>query len=214
MAQAQAATTTIGESEIRLRPPWLVALLEIVSENLYEVWWYARTWMELKRARSDPSMHPVWHTLAMFVPIYGLFRLHAHYRVLNETAASAGATDRTSPGLMVILAIVRGVAGAIAVSIAVSIIMPVMVDMVNAIAANPKAPPLTPTFVMPPSLLLLSLAGIAIGAWQLYRGQEVLNAYYVTRPAAPAPAVLTLEWVFVALFALRFLSDLLQYVRR
>jgi len=26
--------------------------------------------------------------------------------------------------------------------------------------------------------------------------------------------VLTLEWVFVALFALRFLSDLLQYVRR
>ena len=214
MAQAPVAAVAVGESDIRPRPPWLVALLEFLSENLYEIWWYGRSWWELQRARNDPSMRPVWHALAIYVPIYGLFRLHAHYRVLNETASGAGATDRVSPGLMVVLAVARGCIGAIVTWIVLSVTIPAMLDAVNAAAAvRPGVVPPTPTIALPPSAFVLTLVANAIGVWQLYRGQEVLNAYYATRPAAPAPRVLTIEWLFVTLFALRFLSDAVQYAR-
>jgi hypothetical protein len=213
VAQAPVAAVAVGESEIRPRPPWLVALLEFLSENLYELWWFWRSWWELQRERKDPSMRPVWHALAMYVPIYGLFRLHAHYRVLNETAAAAGATDRVSPGLMVVLAIVRACIGSIAGWIILSVSIPAMLDALNAASADPSVVPVTPPIALPPAVFLLTLVSFAIGSWQLYRGQEVLNAYYATRPAPPAPRALTIEWVFVALFALRFLSDALQYTR-
>jgi len=214
VTQAPIAAAAIGESEIRPRPPWLVALLELLSENLYEVWWYGRSWWELQRARNDPSMRPVWHALAMYVPIYGLFRLHAHYRVLNETAAGAGATDRVSPSLMVALAVVRAFIGGVAAWMVLSVTIPAMIDLINAAAtATPGVVPATPRIALPPSVFVLTLVGFAIGVWQLYRGQEILNAYYATQPAAPAPRVLSIEWFFVVLFALRFLSDALQYAR-
>jgi hypothetical protein len=213
VAQAQTAAVAVGESEIRLRPPWLVALLEFASENTYEIWWYGRTWWELKRARNDPSMRPVWHALALYVPIYGLFRLHAHYRVLSETAAMAGATDRVSPGLMVVLAIVRACIGALVSGVVLSVTVPVVLDTFNRALANPSVAPLTPAIALPPWLFFAGLIGVAVGAWQLYRGQQVLNAYYATGAGAPAPRALTIEWVFVVLFALRFLNDLLTYLR-
>jgi hypothetical protein len=115
---------------------------------------------------------------------------------------------------MVVLAVVRALIGGVAAWMVLSVTIPAMLDLINAAAtATPGVVPATPRIALPPSVFVLTLVGFAIGVWQLYRGQEILNAYYATRPAAPAPRALTIEWFFVVLFALRFLSDALQYAR-
>lgn len=203
---ANVAAAGVAQEQIRPRPLWMVAALTFLSQAAYEFWWYGRTWWELKRARNDPSMHPVWHALAMYVPIYGLFRLHAHFRTLNEVAAGAQVTERADPMLMVLLAIARGAIGIVAASLAA----PAVIEQVLT-AARTGIPAVGVT--LPQGVALAVLLGFAIAAWQLYRGQQVLNAYYRSVASATAPRVLALEWIFLILFALRFLADFSAYAR-
>jgi hypothetical protein len=88
---------TCGPAHRRVRPLWLVAALNLATFNLYTVYWLYATWRELKTERADPTMHPVWHALAAFVPVYNLFRLHAHVRVVREQAVAAGVATALSP---------------------------------------------------------------------------------------------------------------------
>src|SRR5215207_11023344 len=78
-------TTTLAPSwPIRQRPTWVVFLLTIFTLGLYWPIWFAQTWSELKRVVRDPGMSPVWHGLSLAVPIYNLFRVHAHFRTIND----------------------------------------------------------------------------------------------------------------------------------
>lgn len=97
-------TSAASESETHpyRRPLWLVAALTIATFGLYWFYWVGKSWAEMKREVRDPGMDPIGHTLAMVVPIYGLFRLHAHFRVLNELLERVGATRRVEPSLAVI----------------------------------------------------------------------------------------------------------------
>ena len=68
----------------RHRFPLLVALLTFLTAGLYGLAWLGLTWSEMKHQIRDPKMFPLWHALSLMVPVYGLFRLHAQYRIINE----------------------------------------------------------------------------------------------------------------------------------
>src|SRR6185503_6026260 len=75
-----AGSTTEPKTWRAIQSPWLVGALVIATFNLYAMWWLGRTWWQLKQEDGDAGKHPVWHALAMLVPIYGYFRFHAHMR--------------------------------------------------------------------------------------------------------------------------------------
>lgn len=62
--------------------PWLVGALVVTTFGLYAFWWAARTWAQIKAEDGDRRKRPVWHALALVVPIYGFFRFHAHIRAI------------------------------------------------------------------------------------------------------------------------------------
>jgi hypothetical protein len=79
-----------------------VVLLSVVSSGLYFFYWLYLTWKHLE-SETGEIHYPVWHTLTLFVPIYGLFRLHRHVSVIQGLALGAGVETSLSPGLAVVL---------------------------------------------------------------------------------------------------------------
>jgi hypothetical protein len=90
----QAATL----ADARKRPVWTVFLLTAGTLSIYFFVHLGLMWAEMKRARADPSMNPVGHAFAQFVPIYGWFRFYAHVRTLNEMLEEAGSAQRIAAG--------------------------------------------------------------------------------------------------------------------
>lgn len=82
----------------RKRPLWAVFLLTAGTSSFYFFVHLGLMWAEMKRARQDPTMKPVGHALAQFVPFYGWFRFHAHIRTLDEMLTAAGSPIRVSAG--------------------------------------------------------------------------------------------------------------------
>jgi hypothetical protein len=82
----------------RKRPLWTVFLLTAGTLSIYFFVHLGLMWAEMKRARADPSMNPVGHAFAQFVPVYGWFRFYAHVRTLNEMLESSGSSQRVAPG--------------------------------------------------------------------------------------------------------------------
>ena len=67
----------------RVRPLWRTVALTLATFSLYYFYWFWTTWCELKHETSDEGMKPFGHMLSLFVPIYQLFRIHAHFRVIR-----------------------------------------------------------------------------------------------------------------------------------
>jgi hypothetical protein len=95
-----------------VQSPWLVAALVIATFNLYAMWWLGRTWSQLKQEDQDQGKHPVWHVLAILVPIYGYFRFHAHMRTIANLAATPEAGATLNPVAMTLAWIVINVLSA------------------------------------------------------------------------------------------------------
>lgn len=95
----------------RVRPWWLIGVLTLSTFSLYVFYWLYTTWRELKTERSDPQMYPFWHVLAMFVPIYNLFRFHAHIRTIRELAQSHRVPTSLSPGWCLVVWMIVGAIG-------------------------------------------------------------------------------------------------------
>ncbi len=55
----------------------------------------------MKRERGDAEMRPLWHALSLVVPFYMIFRVHAHFRTLNELLARVGARKRANLAIAV-----------------------------------------------------------------------------------------------------------------
>ena len=62
-----------------------VLFLTVVSSGLYLFYWFYLTWKQLEPETRE-SHYPVWHTLTLFVPIYGLLRMYRHFSVINGLA--------------------------------------------------------------------------------------------------------------------------------
>jgi hypothetical protein len=98
----------------RKRPLWAVFLLTAGTLSIYFFVHLGLMWAEMKRVRADPSMKPVGHFLAQFVPFYGWFRFHAHVWTLNDMLELSGAALRVSPGWATAAYIVISVTGLVA----------------------------------------------------------------------------------------------------
>src|SRR5438045_8037872 len=88
----------------------------MLTFGVYPIVWVGLSWAEMKRELDDPDMHPVGHALAMLVPIYGLFRLHAHFRTVNCLLAQARCASSVYPD--------RAVIGSIAATILSGVFWP------------------------------------------------------------------------------------------
>jgi hypothetical protein len=81
-----------------VQSPLLVAALVFATFNLYAFWWLGRTWSQIKQEDGDAGKRPVWHALAMVVPVYGYFRFYAHMRAIISIARTPEARAALSPG--------------------------------------------------------------------------------------------------------------------
>ncbi len=78
-----------------------VAILMLLSNGLYAFYWLYLTWKQY-RDRTGARAEPVWHALTLMVPVYGLFRVHAHARAYRDLMLREGLPTSISPGRTVL----------------------------------------------------------------------------------------------------------------
>ena len=135
----------------------------------------------MKRERGDPEMRPLWHALSLVVPFYMIFRVHAHFRTLNELLARAGARKRAN------------------VAIAVGAFAGIPLTFIA--AGNFR------TGLRDGSVLLIAAfwGGVVAGY-----GQHLLNVYLGSRGGAmPVIRVALLEWIALVVFGILMASYVL-----
>ena len=79
-----------------------VIFASLLSAGLYLVYWFYLTWKQLA-TETNERHYPVWHALTLLVPLYSLYRMHEHARVIRELAAHKSITSTVAPGLAVVL---------------------------------------------------------------------------------------------------------------
>lgn len=177
-------------AEARRRPRLLVVLLGLLGNATYAFFWLWMSWRELKRIRGERSMYPFWHAIAIFTfPLYGLFRFHAHFRMIDELLEAARVPVRAGASLLtlvffLLLSLLYG-----------------SVTVAAAAAATGASASLAP----------LSLVVVASGyAYIVGTGQAALNAYYRSLAGVAVPERgHAFEYIFIVLFALVFAGQLL-----
>lgn len=182
-------TVPAAPTDARRRPPVIVGLLGLLGNATYAFFWLWMSWRELKRVRGDASMRPFWHATAVFlVPLYGLFRFHAHFRTIDELLASARVSVRAGAGLLtlVFVLLLAALYGSISLAAAAS--------------ASGATASLTP----------LSFVVVAAGyAYIVGTGQTALNAYYRSLKGVEVPQRgHVFEYLFIGIFALTFAAQI------
>jgi hypothetical protein len=86
VAQGEAAAR---DDEALYIDPLHIIYMSIISAGLYSLYWLFLTWKQLQRETRE-NHHAVWHVLAVYVPIYGLFRTHKHVEVIRDLSLRAG----------------------------------------------------------------------------------------------------------------------------
>ena len=85
-----------------------VLLMTALSYGLYLFYWFYITWKHF-RDHTQAEAYPVWHTLTLFVPIYGLFRTYAHARTFRDLMRDADISGSIKPWLAVVLVVIVAV---------------------------------------------------------------------------------------------------------
>jgi len=175
----------------RRRPPWMVAMLAFLSGGTYSFFWLWRSWLELKRVVRRPSMHPFWHAVATLVPLYGLFRFHEHFRVLDDLLRRAGVGVRAGAALLTLIYVLLAALSYISLAIAL--------DAGGGVTRG----------LGPLSLLVIGAAN----AYVISVGQIALNAHYRSRAEAEVPQrAHAFEWIFLVIFIGTFLYQLMTAI--
>ena len=89
-----------------------VTTMCVISGGLYFIYWFYLTWKQY-RDQTGEEAYPVWHALTLFVPIYALFRVHAHFRSFLELMHRREVDSSLIPAYAVIVAIITSVLGSI-----------------------------------------------------------------------------------------------------
>ena len=85
-----------------------VLLMTVLSYGLYLFYWFYLTWKHY-RDHTRSEAYPIWHALTLLVPIYGLFRTHAHMRSYKELMLNAGLITNISAGWAVVLVLIAAI---------------------------------------------------------------------------------------------------------
>lgn len=96
--------------------PTRILVMAVLSFGLYLLYWFYLTWKQY-RDHTGREAFPVWHALTLLVPIYGLFRTHAHVRSFKELMENSGVANTLSPGWAVGLVALSGVLDAISFNV-------------------------------------------------------------------------------------------------
>jgi hypothetical protein len=91
-----------------LLSPARIVLMSVLSYGSYLLYWFYLTWKHY-RTYTGRDAYPVWHALTLFIPIYGLFRTHAHVRSFKELMAGAAVATTLNTALAVWLMIISTV---------------------------------------------------------------------------------------------------------
>ena len=87
-----------------------VLFMTILSFGLYFFYWSYLTWKQYQE-QTDHEAYPVWHALALLVPIYQFFRFHFHVRSFEELLLKSGHTSYLGAGAAVALLVVITILG-------------------------------------------------------------------------------------------------------
>ena len=107
---ASGSQGAVADTAVRISMTRIVALSAVTFSGMYFYYWLYLTWKQLQGETRDVH-YPVWHALTMFVPVYGLFRLHRHMGVIQALALGAGVTTSFAPSLAVVLIVLTWVLG-------------------------------------------------------------------------------------------------------
>ena len=127
-----------------------IVVLSIVTSGVYILYWLYRTWKQLQPETGDVH-YPVWHAATMFVPVYGLFRLHRHLSVIQELAQKREVESLMPPMLGVTV---------------------MSLYWLLALVSGNQQDPMT--------ILLMSIIGLALVTTLMARAQKTLNAYWTS----------------------------------
>ena len=102
---------TVSDAKVRMDviiDPARIIVLSILSFGLYFFYWFYLTWKHY-RDYTRTENYPIWHALTLFVPIYYLFRAHAHIRSFKELMAEKSMPSNLRPGLFVVLVAISAI---------------------------------------------------------------------------------------------------------
>lgn len=193
-APVPAAATSVLAAP-RQRAPAMVAALAFLSGGTYTWFWLWRSWLEMKHILQERSMRPFWHAVATVVPLYGLFRVHEHFRVLDELLKRAGIPVRAGAALLTLIYVFLVLVTYWGIAYGLSL------RSLEALTAQAGSVPASRQALAPLSLVVVAMAQ----AYVVASGQFALNAYYRSRTDLEVPLrTHGLEWIFLALFAVQF----------
>jgi hypothetical protein len=79
---------------------WQLILLSLLSFGLYEVYWFFRTWRQLKDTK-NLDISPGWRTLGLLVPVLNIVLAYKLFRDIKNYAQDLGCNTYSSPGWIV-----------------------------------------------------------------------------------------------------------------
>ena len=140
-------TEPVRSSAVRISTGRVI-LVSVLSSGLFLLYWFYLTWKQLADETGEEH-YAVWHALSLVVPVYGLFRMHAHVRIIGELAVHQGVTSTMAPGFAVVLLAVSNV-----------------LDWSSIRVTNDAA------------LIVLSIISVVLTAALIVTAQEGLNSYW------------------------------------
>ena len=140
-------------------PPTRLVLLTLLSAGLYIFYWMYITWRHY-RDHTGEIAYPVLHALTLLLPVYNLFRLHAHMRVYQELMEARGVPTTLNP--------VRAVLMYFGV-----FLLGMMTFML------PAEAPITPAQQV--AYAVINVGQATLVAWILWQAQENLNRFWQHR---------------------------------
>ena len=162
---AQEPTPSGQTRELRYHiSPQRVILMTILSYGLYLFYWFYLTWKQY-RDHTGEKAYPVWHALTLLVPIYGLFRTHAHMSSFRELMVQANMSCSINAGLAVLVIIAASVLENISLQITGGF---KLIDFTQDVAILSA---------------LMDVSAIALIAALLLQVQKNLNAYWSGLPS-------------------------------
>ena len=88
--------------------PFRIIVDVVLSANFYFFYWAYLTWKQMK-LQTGRNYHPVWHALALLVPIYNLFIFYRHIQTIKALQEDAELKPPLKPGWIFTLWIIGGV---------------------------------------------------------------------------------------------------------
>ena len=159
VATAQLPQHVSGDLPYYLSPRRILCM-SVLTYGFYLVYWFYITWKQY-RDHTGNEAFPVWHALTLLVPIYGLFRTHAHMRTYKELMEQTDVPTTINPAWAVALVFVTGFLDGVSFNLA------------GGLSTLPEM-----TLALALGLAALNFISIAIVTGLLLHIQGNLNAYW------------------------------------